>query len=639
MYDRHYDSDDYDSINIRKGTDMRKSDIVFTTFIACILLFSWNTVVLADELDATNSESTIQVKEGTEVYGEDISKLSPEELQYVPEAWRDGEFQSEHPEEPEDNGIRIQAVYPDVNKYIESRNLKPAKIEYDHKSVFPKFNYRYGSPEGVVAHETANNSSTITGEISYMTRNYRNAFVHAFVDGNRIIEIHPTNYGAWGGGRYANERFIHVELVRVHSFDDFASSINNYATYIADVLHKHELGVVSAEYYGKGTLWSHKAVSRFLGGTTHVDPHGYFSQWGYSWTDFVTLVGKKYEAMVQEESTSKLGHIRNRDVKIYESPSKLENYSTAGSEFTNQVYYIKKQYRKGSSHTYYLISTKPSATEGTVGWVKSTDMQVHTHTSVDKLAKRFIVKGTGKAYSRAWGGSKDLVYDNLSLYTGELFEVHLTEKVGNNTWYRGNLNGQRVWIHSGYLEEAFSFTDVPNISSHYDSIYTLVDMGVINGYPQANGTHKFKPEAKLSRQHAAVLFTRALDLPAPADLESTLANLSDISTSHDYAREIAATYEAGIFRGNNRRFMDGPLTREQMATVLVNAFHLQDTGVPVNVRLDNVSPTHQENVRILAQHGITVVLDDYRPAESVTRAQFATFMYRSMAKTGLLNVN
>src|SRR5699024_8660188 len=103
-------------------------------------------------------------------------------------------------------------------------------------SHLTKFNYRngYGKPEGVVAHETANNNSTITGEISYMSRNHKNAFVHAFIDNSRIIEVHPTNYGAWGAGRFANERFVNVELVRVHSFDAFAQSINNYAQYIAE---------------------------------------------------------------------------------------------------------------------------------------------------------------------------------------------------------------------------------------------------------------------------------------------------------------------------------------------------------------------------------------------------------------------
>src|SRR5690606_27523425 len=45
------------------------------------------------------------------------------------------------------------------------------------------------------------------------------------------------------------------------------------------------------------TLWSHNAVSNFLGYTNHVDPHGYFEKWGYNWNDYVNLVTYKYEKL------------------------------------------------------------------------------------------------------------------------------------------------------------------------------------------------------------------------------------------------------------------------------------------------------------------------------------------------------
>lgn len=241
--------------------------------------------------NSENGYNELGIKVGTEVYGEDISELSEEELQYVPKDWRDGKFESEHPEEQTSNNRNIltRQAYPDVNNYI--KNITPAEVEFNHKNVFPEFNYRsgFGKPEGVVAHETSNPNSTITSEINYMTKNYNNAFVHAFVDHSHIIEIHPTDNAAWGAGRFANERFIHVELVEVNSFDEFARSINNYSTYIASLLYKYNLGVSSAENNGKGTLWSHKAVSNFLGGTTHVDPHDYFAKYGYNWSQFVKI--------------------------------------------------------------------------------------------------------------------------------------------------------------------------------------------------------------------------------------------------------------------------------------------------------------------------------------------------------------
>ncbi|EFR99040.1 autolysin, amidase, partial [Listeria seeligeri FSL N1-067] len=195
--------------------------------------------------------------------------------------------------------LRATTGYPNVNSYIKTNKFSTAKIEKQLKSQFPKFNYRngYGKPEGIVIHETANNSSTITGEINYMSNNYNNAFVHAFVDKSRIIQIHPTENGVWGAGQYANARFIQVELVRSKTFDEFSRSINNYAYYTAYLLNQYKLPVDNAHGDGKGTVWSHDAVTRYLGGTTHTDPVGYFNQWGYNFTDFVSLVNEKYKAM------------------------------------------------------------------------------------------------------------------------------------------------------------------------------------------------------------------------------------------------------------------------------------------------------------------------------------------------------
>ncbi|MFC3018319.1 N-acetylglucosaminidase, partial [Virgibacillus litoralis] len=150
---------------------------------------------------------------------------------------------------------------------------------------------------------------------------------------------------------------------------------------------------------------------------------------------------------VKEKSTSKLGHIHS-GATIYETIGD-DNSSFSSANYLNAVYYIKKQ-AKANKQTYYLISEQPSSTKGVIGWVKASDMSTHSHVGVDWKSKSFIIKGSGNAYSKAWGGSKDLVYD-LSDYKNKEFKVHLTEKVGGNIWYRGNLNGKTVWVHSSYV--------------------------------------------------------------------------------------------------------------------------------------------------------------------------------------------
>src|SRR5699024_5609934 len=149
---------------------------------------------------------------------------------------------------------------------------------------------------------------------------------------------------------------------------------------------------------------------------------------------------------IDEKKTSKLARSNNDQVNIYESIG--GESKKAGSEYTSITYYVKKQATQGED-IYYLISEKPKAS--IVGWVKSEDVESFDHKSVDKKSKTFYVKGNGNARSKAWGAKKDHVYSDLSKYAGETFKVHLTEKVGNNTWYRGKLDGKTVWLHSNFV--------------------------------------------------------------------------------------------------------------------------------------------------------------------------------------------
>lgn len=204
---------------------------------------------------------------------------------------------------------------------------------------------------------------------------------------------------------------------------------------------------------------------------------------------------------VNESATSKLGHLKNSRVKIYESLDKDSSLNLAGDTYTNAVYYIKKQ-AEVSGQTYYLISKQPSSTRGVVGWVKASDISTHSHVSVDKKTKTFYIRGTGKAYTKAWGGSKDFVYD-LSKYKYNKFTVQLTEKVGNNFWYRGTLNGKTVWVHTSYLtpKEEKSTSRLGQLKNSNVVIYKNLhnqNSGVKAGKTYTNKVYYIKKEAKIN---------------------------------------------------------------------------------------------------------------------------------------------
>ncbi len=183
-----------------------------------------------------------------------------------------------------------------------------------------------------------------------------------------------------------------------------------------------------------------------------------------------------------------------------------------------------------------------------------------------------------------------------------------------------------LFLTPDIITASAAFSDLTENSSHYDAIMLLHNEGVINGYPAADGTRVFQPTAAVSREHAAVMFASLLDLPTP---QSSINYYADISEDYRYATAIQQVTKAGIFNGDASGFNPSdPLTREQMASVLVRAFDLSDNRHPITAYLGNVSSNHKSSVERLFQYNLTNQVDDFRPKEPVTRAQFASFLVR-----------
>uniref|UniRef100_UPI0025DBEF3D peptidoglycan recognition protein family protein n=1 Tax=uncultured Limosilactobacillus sp. TaxID=2837629 RepID=UPI0025DBEF3D len=189
-----------------------------------------------------------------------------------------------------------------LNQYIVNNHIGHANIVQHY--VIPQNTtgaYRgtsNGLPNMVIVHETANPNDSIWGEINYEANTYNKAFVHAFVDGNNIIEISSTDHEAWGAGYPANSRAVQFEQVEVHSAWEFAREISNAAYYTAYNMHKYGMTPSLG-----GTLYSHHMISQTFGGTDHTDPDAYWSRnasmfgTGYTMNDFYQLVQAYYAAI------------------------------------------------------------------------------------------------------------------------------------------------------------------------------------------------------------------------------------------------------------------------------------------------------------------------------------------------------
>ena len=359
-----------------------------------------------------------------------------------------------------------------VNDYIREQNFTAPNYESDIADYLPQYDYRNGAPEGIVLHDTANDNSTIEGEINYMKNNYNNAFVHAYVDGDRIIETANTDYLSWGGGPVANERYIQVELVHTHTPEDFARSMNNYADYAATNLRYYGLSPDSAEYDGQGTVWTHKAVSNYLGGTDHTDPHDYLARNNYSYDELYDLINEKY--LIQtgqvadwgESGSSDSGDTSENDDNTNDTETPSTNDELTVNELTdkqgtvkennNGVYTsvydekgVQKSYVNGTTYdltkeaklgdkSFYLIADQKS--KDSIGWMQTGDITVKQdeNTTTDKLTVSELenTRGTVKENNN---GVYTSVYDKQgvqkSYVNGTTYDLTKKADYGDKSFY------------------------------------------------------------------------------------------------------------------------------------------------------------------------------------------------------------
>ncbi|HFG0265913.1 TPA: glucosaminidase domain-containing protein [Staphylococcus aureus] len=370
-------------------------------------------------------------------------------------------------------------VNSSINDYIRKNNLKAPKIEEDYTSYFPKYAYRngVGRPEGIVVHDTANDRSTINGEISYMKNNYQNAFVHAFVDGDRIIETAPTDYLSWGVGAVGNPRFINVEIVHTHDYASFARSMNNYADYAATQLQYYGLKPDSAEYDGNGTVWTHYAVSKYLGGTDHADPHGYLRSHNYSYDQLYDLINEKYlikmgkvapwgtqstttpttpskPSTPSTPSTGKLTVAANNGVAQIK-PTNSGLYTTVydkTGKATNEVqktFAVTKEASLGGNK-FYLVKDYNSPT--LIGWVKQGDVIYNNAKSPVNVMQTYTVKPGTKLYSVPWGTYKQEA-GAVSGTGNQTFKATKQQQIDKSIYLYGTVNGKSGWVSKAYLAE------------------------------------------------------------------------------------------------------------------------------------------------------------------------------------------
>jgi hypothetical protein len=159
------------------------------------------------------------------------------------------------------------------------------------------------------------------------------------------------------------------------------------------------------------------------------------------------------------------------------------------------------------------------------------------------------------------------------------------------------------------------------------AIEALVGLGVIVGQPDG----KFAPNKTINRGQAAEMIVKALPNVEPK--ANPTGKVFEDLTEKSYSSKFAeALVDAKLIPAGGKFGAGTGMTREAMAVTLVAAFGLTDTGAAVEVKdLDKAAEASRAAIKILAQHGLTKLLDgNFNPTADVTRSQFALFFYRAV---------
>lgn len=146
------------------------------------------------------------------------------------------------------------------------------------------------SKDYIIAHEAGNPNNTgdnsLENEVRYMTNNWRKAFTHFWVGNKAIVQLAEDGYLAYGAGGYMNPHSpVQVEVARVDTKEEFDEAYKRYIWLLRHMADKYGIPKTLDSNDRRG-IKTHEWVTKNLGGTTHVDPYGYFEKWGITRAQF-----------------------------------------------------------------------------------------------------------------------------------------------------------------------------------------------------------------------------------------------------------------------------------------------------------------------------------------------------------------
>jgi len=208
-------------------------------------------------------------------------------------------------------------------------------------------------------------------------------------------------------------------------------------------------------------------------------------------------------------------------------------------------------------------------------------------------------------------------------------------KPGTRYYYRvkayNKSGSSSASLANTYTKSAVTFKDIESVPWAVEAIEDLASRGVVNG----KGNNNFKPNDTITRAEFVCIIVRALGFETtPVD------SFVDVKPGKWYYDELMSAKAMGIINGDssNRFYPDEPITREDIAVILVRA--AKAAGKPFNGHSNSVlEKFHDKNLissyaiaSVATLHGEGVINGKsgniIGPKDKATRAEAAVMVYR-----------
>lgn len=238
--------------------------------------------------------------------------------------------------------------------------------------------------------------------------------------------------------------------------------------------------------------------------------------------------------------------------------------------------------------------------------------------------------------------ARDGVHDRGKLgvyYFNE--RAHTWEYVGGYASADGSITFATSHFSSyAVLESSKTFQDIENHWAKRD-----IEVMAARQVAQGRDANHFDPNGKISRAEFAALLTRALAIPAA----NSDAPFTDVPADSWFYNAVRDAYAAGLIQGTSpATFAPGaPITREAMATMLMNAYAYaaqeELSGIILTQEQKyadegHVSEWARRNVRLAHALGLMVGTSDlFKPHDQATRAEAISILKRLIDKLNAPN--